>query len=42
MKVAILGAGNSGCLLAADYAGRGHEVTLIKTPTRCMMRISSI
>ena len=31
MKVAILGAGNSGCLLAADYAGRGHEVTLIKT-----------
>lgn len=31
MKIAILGAGNSGCALAADYAGRGHEVTLIKT-----------
>lgn len=31
MKIAILGAGNSGCALAADYACRGHEVTLIKT-----------
>lgn len=31
MKIAILGAGNSGCALAADYAVRGHEVTLIKT-----------
>ena len=30
MKIAILGAGNSGCALAADYAGRGHEVTLVK------------
>lgn len=31
MKIAILGAGNSGCALAADYASRGHQVTLIKT-----------
>lgn len=31
MKIAILGAGNSGCALAADYAANGHEVTLIKT-----------
>lgn len=31
MKVAVLGAGNSGCALAADYAVKGHEVTLIKT-----------
>lgn len=31
MKLAVLGAGNSGCALAADYAARGHEVTLIKT-----------
>lgn len=31
MKIAVLGAGNSGCALAADYAYRGHEVTLIKT-----------
>ena len=31
MKIAVLGAGNSGCALAADYAFRGHEVTLIKT-----------
>ena len=31
MKIAVLGAGNSGCALAADYAFRGHQVTLIKT-----------
>ena len=31
MNIAILGAGNSGCALAGDYAARGHEVTLIKT-----------
>lgn len=31
MKIAILGAGNTGCALAADYAGHGHNVTLIKT-----------
>ena len=31
MKIAVLGAGNSGCALAADYAFQGHEVTLIKT-----------
>ena len=31
MNIAILGAGNSGCALAADYAARGHDVTLIKT-----------
>lgn len=31
MKIAVLGAGNSGCALAADYSLRGHEVTLIKT-----------
>ncbi len=31
MKIAILGAGNSGCALAADYSFRGHNVTLIKT-----------
>lgn len=31
MNIAILGAGNSGCALAADYAAHGHEVTLIKT-----------
>ena len=31
MKIAVLGAGNSGCALAADYAWRGHEVTLVKT-----------
>ncbi len=31
MKIAVLGAGNSGCALAADYAFRGHEVTLVKT-----------
>lgn len=31
MKIAILGAGNSGCALAADYSAKGHEITLIKT-----------
>lgn len=31
MKIAVLGAGNSGCALAADYAFRGHEATLVKT-----------
>ncbi|MGI6623795.1 MAG: NAD/NADP octopine/nopaline dehydrogenase family protein [Limnochordia bacterium] len=31
MKVAILGAGNGGCAVAADLSLRGHEVTLIKT-----------
>lgn len=31
MKIAVLGAGNSGCALAADYSRLGHEVTLIKT-----------
>lgn len=31
MKIAILGAGNSGCALAADYSRLGHKVTLIKT-----------
>lgn len=31
MKISVIGAGNSGCALAADYARRGHEVSLIKT-----------
>lgn len=31
MKIAILGAGNGGCAVAADLSYRGHEVTLIKT-----------
>ena len=31
MKVAVLGAGNGGCAVAADMSARGHEVTLIKT-----------
>lgn len=31
MKVAILGAGNAGCAVAADLTVKGHEVTLIKT-----------
>lgn len=31
MNIAVLGAGNTGCALAADYAYRGHQVTLIKT-----------
>ncbi len=31
MKVAILGAGNAGCAVAADLNMKGHDVTLIKT-----------
>ncbi|MCR5635810.1 MAG: NAD/NADP octopine/nopaline dehydrogenase family protein [Clostridiales bacterium] len=31
MKVAVLGAGNGGCAVAADMSLRGHDVTLIKT-----------
>lgn len=31
MKIAVLGAGNSGCAIAADLSLRNHEVTLIKT-----------
>lgn len=31
MKVAILGAGNMGCAVAADLTLKGHEITLIKT-----------
>lgn len=31
MKVAVLGAGNGGCAIAADMANRGVDVTLIKT-----------
>ena len=31
MKVAVLGAGNGGCAVAADMSLRNHEVTLIKT-----------
>ena len=31
MKIAILGAGNAGCAVAADLTLKGHEVTLIKT-----------
>ena len=31
MKIAILGAGNGGCAVAADLSLREHEVTLIKT-----------
>lgn len=31
MKIAIVGAGNAGCAVAADLTQKGHEVTLIKT-----------
>lgn len=31
MKIAILGAGNMGCAIAADLTLKGHEMTLVKT-----------
>lgn len=31
MRVAIIGAGNSGCAMAADLSLKGHDVTLVKT-----------
>ena len=31
MKVAVVGAGNAGCAIAADMSTRGVEVSLIKT-----------
>lgn len=36
MKISVLGAGNAGCAVAADLTLKGHEVTLIKHPMRCM------
>lgn len=33
MRIAILGAGNAGCTVAADLSLKGHEVILIKTST---------
>ena len=31
MNIAVLGAGNGGCAVAADMSLKGHNVTLIKT-----------
>ena len=31
MKIAMVGAGNAGCAVAADLTMKGHELTLIKT-----------
>lgn len=31
MKIAVVGAGNAGCAVAADLTLKGHEITLIKT-----------
>lgn len=31
MKIAILGAGNAGCAIAADLSVKGYDITLIKT-----------
>ena len=36
MKVAVLGAGNGGCAVAADMSMRGIDVTLIKTSNSTM------
>ena len=40
MNIAILGAGNSGCALAADYAARGHEVENHSTTHPQMSKLS--